>query len=84
MQTKTKYEEMVLKEIREIPVKALPQVLKILRTVKEGLLSVDASKKAKVGGSGLCGIWKDDRSTEEIIKDIYAHRTGFGGRGVEL
>lgn len=27
--------------------------------------------------TGLCGIWKDDRSTEEIIADIYSSRTGF-------
>ncbi|MCL0088823.1 hypothetical protein M1O54_00410 [Dehalococcoidia bacterium] len=27
-------------------------------------------------GTGLCGIWKDDRSAEEIIGDIYSSRTG--------
>ena len=25
--------------------------------------------------SGLCGIWKDDRSAEEILEDIRTHRT---------
>ncbi len=34
--------------------------------------------------SGLCGIWKDERSADEIVEDIYAHRTGFGKRKVEL
>ena len=30
----------------------------------------------------LIGMWEDDRSAEEIIKDIYSHRTA--GRHVEL
>ena len=30
----------------------------------------------------LIGRWEDDRSAEEIIKDIYSHRTA--GRRVEL
>ena len=30
----------------------------------------------------LIGEWEDDRSAEEIIKDIYSHRTA--GRRVEL
>jgi plasmid stability protein len=31
---------------------------------------------------GLLGSWQDNRSTKEIIDDIYSHRTG--GREVEL
>ena len=27
--------------------------------------------------TGLCGSWEDDRSAEEIIKDIKAHRKWF-------
>lgn len=27
--------------------------------------------------TGLCGIWKDERIAEEIIRDIYSSRTGF-------
>ena len=30
----------------------------------------------------LIGMWEDDRSAEDIIKDIYSHRTA--GRRVEL
>jgi hypothetical protein len=84
METKTEYEEMVLKEIREIPDNAHPQILKILRSVKESILTVDTSKEAMVKESGLCSIWQDDRIAEEIIKDIHENRTGFGGRGVVL
>ena len=84
MQTKTKYEEIVLKELREIPDESLPQIIKILHSIKEGIFAARATKKERVRKSGLRGIWKDDRSAEEIIKDIHAHRTGFGGRRVEL
>lgn len=31
---------------------------------------------------GLAGKWEDDRSTSEIIADIYSHRTA--GREIEL
>ena len=37
-----------------------------------------------ITSSGLCGIWEDERSPEEIINDIYSHRTGFGNRQVVL
>lgn len=84
METKTEYEEMVLKEIRGIPDNAHPHVLKMLRTLKESILAVDTSKRTKVDKSELCGIWKDNRSAEDIIKDIHEHRTGYGGRGVSL
>ncbi len=85
MQTKTKYEELVLKELRGIPGESLPQVLKIIRSLKEGFSAAkDASQRGMRQESGLCGIWQDDRSANEIIKMIHAHRTGFGGRGVDL
>jgi len=84
METNNEFEKMFLKELRGIPDNVHPQVLKILRSFKEGLLTVDTSKKAKTVESGLCGIWEDDRNPEEIIKDIHEHRTGFGGRRVDL
>ena len=43
MQTKTKYEEMVIKELRKIPEDSMPQVVKILRTLKS--VSVSTKKK---------------------------------------
>lgn len=42
------------------------------------------SENENLTASGLCGIWEDERDTEEIIKDIYSHRTGFGNRKVTL
>ena len=42
------------------------------------------SKKKEPETSGICGLWQDDRTSEEIINDIYSHRTGFGNRKVKL
>ncbi|MFH0925185.1 MAG: hypothetical protein V1872_06070 [bacterium] len=84
MQTETKHEEIILKEIRRIPTEVIPQVIKILHSLQEGISVIKVKKKHIKKASGLCGIWKDERSAEEIIKDIYSHRTGFGERKVEL
>ena len=45
---------------------------------------VEESKNENFTASGLCGIWEDERDAEEIIDDIYSHRTGFGNRKVTL
>ena len=85
MKTQTKYEEIFLNEIRTIPMPVLPQALKMLRLLKEGVLSV--SKHQTVAGTtktGFCGLWKDDRTADEIVADIATHRSGFGGREVQL
>ncbi len=85
MKTQTKYEEIFLNEIRTIPMPVLPQALKMLRLLKEGVLSV--SKHQAVTGTkktGFCGVWQDSRTSEEIITDIVTHRSGFGGREVQL
>ncbi len=82
MQTKTKYEEMVIKELRGIPEDSMPQVVKILRSLKKSI-SV-ATKKERIKKSGLCGIWRDKRNAEEIIEEIHSHRSGFGGRRIKL
>ena len=85
MRTQTKYEEIILNEIRTLPLPVLPQALKMLRSLKESVMSV--SKRQTVSDkpkTGFCGAWQDKRTAEEIIADIVAHRRGFGGRRVEL
>jgi len=62
----------------------LPQLVKILHTLKESIVAVKSKKTSKGKSSGLCGIWKDSRNADEIINDIYLHRTGYGGREIEL
>ena len=84
MQTENKYEEMALKELRGIPKRSQPQAIKILRSLRESINISNSPKEAKERGSGICGIWDDSRSPEEIIADIKTHRSGFGGREIEL
>lgn len=84
MQTKSSYEEMALKELREIPRESLPEAIKILRSLKQSILAAQHEKRAKGPESGFCGAWQDNRSAEQIVEDLHAHRTGFGGRGIEL
>lgn len=85
MSTRAEYEKIIIKEVREMPGEVLPQVVKIIHSLKESVLSVKGHhERGEAKGSGLCGIWKDERSAAEIIEDIQLHRTGFGGRKVAL
>jgi len=84
MQTETKYEEMILQELRAFPEEAIPEVIHILRSVRKGISITQRAISKKCEPSGLCGIWKDERSPVEIIEDIRFRRTGFGQRQVEL
>jgi hypothetical protein len=84
MQTRNKYEEMVLKELRDIPGRSQPQVLKILRSLRASIFASMTTREDTTKETGLCGIWKDKRDAKEIIDDIEKNRTGFGGREVEI
>jgi hypothetical protein len=84
MLTKTKYEEIVLKELRAFPDEAIPHVIHILQSVRKGICITQKAITIKNEPSGLCGTWKDDRSSGEIIEDIRSHRTGFGKRQIYL
>ena len=70
----------VPKEFRKKRVEIL--VFPIDTSEKEETASEDVDEE--VNASGLCGLWEDERSSEEIINDIYSHRTGFGNRQVKL
>jgi hypothetical protein len=85
MRTETKYEEIILQEIRSLPMPVLPQALKMLRSLKEGVFIV-TKHPAGVDSArtGFCGAWQDDRVADEIIADITSHRSGFGDRRIEL
>ena len=88
MRTQTKYEEIILKEIRTLPPPVLPQAVKMLRSLREGVNGIAgrAGRKsaADTKRTGFCGVWKDDRPADEIIADITIHRSGYGRRKVDL
>ncbi len=53
---------------------------KTLKNIITGLIHqyLSASeKKAAKNKTGLCGRWEDERTADEIIKDIKAHRKWF-------
>ena len=86
MKTQTKYEEALLHEIRLLPLPVLPQALKILRSLRDGVLSVSKPQQPVATGpsTGFCGKWQDSRTADDIIADIHNQRSGFGGRGIQL
>jgi len=88
MRTQTKYEEIILEEIRTLPPPVLPQAIKMLRSLREGVNIVTGRVRRKTATdterTGFCGVWKDDRPADEIIADITTHRSGYGRRKVDL
>ena len=77
MRTQTKYEEIILSEIRTLPLPVLPQALRMLRFLKEGVLSVAGHQPlTDTSRTGFCGAWQDERTADEIIADIANHRRG--------
>jgi len=83
MEAKEKYESLILNEVKGIPEEALPMVIKILHSLKESFMVMKKKSYVKKS-SGLCGIWDDERSADDIINDIRSYRTGFGGREIKL
>lgn len=71
----------VPKEFRKRRVEILVLPLEELKKKKAG---PEDHENEEYGASGLCGLWQDERSPEEIVNDIYSNRTGFGNRQVDL
>lgn len=86
MRIQTKYEEILLKEIRTLPPPVLPQAVKMLRSLREGVKKATTRRKTSADPlrTGFCGAWKDNRHADEIVADIVVHRRGFGRRKVDL
>ena len=61
MKIQTINDEIVLTELLTLPMPVLPQVLKIVRSFKEGLKSA-VKHKTDVANerTGLCGAWQGD------------------------
>ena len=75
MKTQTKYEEIILNEIRSLPPPVLPQAVRMLRSLRDGVRSVGRSRSVTATEStGFCGAWKGARTVDEIIAEITAHR----------
>ncbi len=57
--------------VNEADLDELYKVIKYFMQAKE----YTKNEIAKTVASGLCGIWQDDRTAEEIIEDIVASRS---------
>ena len=76
MQTKTPYEEEILKEVRDLPGAVQEKLARILHMIKQELMSAPGfdEKRATDEFLSLCGTWEDDRSPETQIQDIHSGR----------
>jgi len=77
MQTKTPYEDEILKEVRDLPGQIQEKLARILHIIKQELMDAPGfdEKKATDDFLTVCGTWEDDRSPETQIQDIHAGRT---------
>lgn len=77
-------DKIIIKIPKEFKKKRVEILVLPFETTEENELNSKKSEKQELTSSGLCGLWEDERSPDEIINDIYSHRTGFGNRKVEL
>jgi len=75
METKTKQEEEILKEIRDLPETVQKKMLKLIHFFRsEIIISESSEEKATEEFLSVCGTWEDKRSIDEQINDIYSSR----------
>ncbi len=75
MQTKTKQEEEILKEIRDLPEIVQKKIFKIIHFFRSEIIISESSEgTATEEFLSVCGTWEDKRSIDEQINDIYSSR----------
>lgn len=75
METRSKQEEAVLNEIRDLPEILQEKILKIIHFFRSEIMETRFSEeKATAEFLSVCGTWEDSRSVEKQIEDIYSSR----------
>lgn len=75
MEARSKQEEAVLKEIRDLPEIIQEKILKIIHFFRSEIIeSRSSEEKATAEFLSVCGTWEDSRSIEKQIEDIYSTR----------
>ena len=75
MQTKTRQEVEILKEIRDLPEIVQEKILKIIHFFRsEIIISESLEETATDDFLSVCGTWEDKRSVDEQINAIYSSR----------
>ncbi|MFH1051820.1 MAG: hypothetical protein V1779_12940 [bacterium] len=83
MNTRTYYENLILRNIKKMPDNYLPALYNIFNTFSD-MFKINDNNREKIKSTGFCGAWEDNRTAEEIIADIENSRTGYGNREIEL
>ena len=72
MKVKTRYEEQIIQEIQGLPVSLQQTIARMVRVFRDEMsTAIDDEKIATSQFLSACGTWKDKRSADEQIKDIY-------------
>lgn len=75
MQTKTKQEEAILKEIRDLPEILQEKIFKTIHFLRSEIIENRSSNEnATAEFLSVCGKWKDSRTVEKQIDEIYSSR----------
>lgn len=75
MQTKTVYEEKVLREMQALPVTVQEKLARVIHFLRSEIIPAEFNeKKLTEEFLSVCGTWEDDRAIEEQIRDIYSSR----------
>ena len=78
MQTRTKYEEQILTEIRDLPELIQEKMVKVIHFFISDIIGNNVMKEneEKITNEFLsvCGTWEDNQSTEDQIKAVYSSR----------
>ncbi len=75
MQTKTSYEEEILKELGSMPEDVQKKIAKFIYLLKSEFIELNLKEgNATDEFLAVCGTWEDNRSVEKQIKDIYSNR----------
>ena len=82
METKTIYEEEILKEIRNLSEPLQGKLFKIIHLLNKEIIKPEYDEKlATEEFLSVCGTWEDDRTVEGQIKDIYSSRKSTARTG---
>ncbi|TAN44027.1 MAG: hypothetical protein EPN22_08235 [Nitrospirae bacterium] len=75
MQTKTMYEEKILRELRDLPEVVQEKLSNIMHILtKEFMFFEGDEKRVTDEFLSVCGTWEDNKSAEEQIQTIYSSR----------
>jgi len=75
MQTKTSYEEEILREVGGLPQDIQKKIAKFIYLLKSEFIETNLEEgNATDEFLAVCGTWENERSVEKQIKDIYSNR----------